>query len=149
LILKPSLDTLDSLNVDAIAIALSADLSQMSGALGFLDWRLCGMLSDLILSEQIKGEPGELVLLSTYGRIKAPRLFVFGWGRQINFEVTCNTQVLWMLDVLKKAHINTCAMAMPESSVLAHKIANGILQKENLVDQITLFDARNNLKEAI
>jgi hypothetical protein len=45
-----------------------------------LDWILCGSLSHLIIQNKIRGALGEVALLTTKGKIPAPKVFMVGLG---------------------------------------------------------------------
>jgi hypothetical protein len=45
-----------------------------------LDWILCGSLSHLIIQKKISGALGEAALLTTKGKIPAPKVFMVGLG---------------------------------------------------------------------
>lgn len=50
------------------------------GPAGQTDWRLCGMLSRLLLEGRTKGALGDAVLVPTLGRMRAPRVLLLGLG---------------------------------------------------------------------
>src|SRR6185437_15009634 len=51
----PSLQTVDTLECEAIAIGLAQDVRPLAGLAGVLDWRLCGRLSDLLRKGVVTG----------------------------------------------------------------------------------------------
>ena len=75
-----TLDALDPLPVDTVCLFVSEDERPLGGAAGFVDWRLCGQLSRLLVDGFFKGTRGESLLLPSNGRIGAPRLVVLGLG---------------------------------------------------------------------
>jgi len=68
--------------VDAeVAVAgLFSDDRPLRGGVARADWRLCGLLSQLVREGRITGVEGQCVLVPTPGRLRAPRLFVMGLG---------------------------------------------------------------------
>jgi hypothetical protein len=50
------------------------------GAAGRVDWRMCGLVSQLICDDRLSGERDEKLLLATHGRLRAPRVLLLGMG---------------------------------------------------------------------
>lgn len=63
----------------AVASLFETDRPLRGGA-GRADWRLCGMLSELVASGRVAGAVGEALLVPTEGRMRAGRLLVLGLG---------------------------------------------------------------------
>ena len=53
----------------------------LRGEAGSADWRLCGLLSELVAETHLRGRAGEVALVHTLGRLRAPRLLLIGLGR--------------------------------------------------------------------
>ena len=68
------------LETDAVAVGFFEDIRPLKGAAGALDWILCGSLSHLIIHNKIRGSLGEVALLTTKGKIPAPKVFMVGLG---------------------------------------------------------------------
>jgi leucyl aminopeptidase len=68
------------LDVDVVVTGLHEDDRPPQGLAGLADWYLFGSLTDLILAGRFAGRRGEMALLATGGRIKAPKLLVVGLG---------------------------------------------------------------------
>jgi len=81
-----SLETLDDLKSADLVVFVGADERPPLGAAGFVDWRLNGFLSRLMISGQFQGKKMERMLTSTQGRIAPERLFVFGLGDAAKFS---------------------------------------------------------------
>ncbi|HEX2678597.1 MAG TPA: M17 family peptidase N-terminal domain-containing protein, partial [Polyangiales bacterium] len=80
--LAPELRHLDALKCEAIVAPFFSDERPLSGALGLLDWRLCGFLSRAMLRGEIRGEQGETVLVPLRPRFTVDKLFLFGLGAE-------------------------------------------------------------------
>lgn len=66
-----------------VAVAgLFADDRPLRGGVARADWRLCGLLSELVREGRITGRDGECVLVPSAGRLRAPRLFIMGLGER-------------------------------------------------------------------
>jgi hypothetical protein len=61
------------------------DQRPLRGGAGVADWRLCGFVSRLLLAARAQGEPGEAVLATTHGRLRAARLLLIGLGPRARF----------------------------------------------------------------
>jgi len=57
----------------------------LRGEAGRVDWRLCGMLSDLLERGALRGAAGEAALIPTFGHLRAPRVLVLGLGSANGF----------------------------------------------------------------
>jgi hypothetical protein len=80
-LLPASLEALDELfGFDAICAFLPSDERPFQGALGLLDWRLCGALSRVARSGFFAASPSERLLLPSDGRVPPGRVFVVGLG---------------------------------------------------------------------
>lgn len=112
--LEPSLETLDTLDADTLAIGLTTDGRPLVGAAGYVDWRLCGHLSRLLLRGVVSGERGEKVLFPTVGRLPAPRLLLFGWGPESGLLSGAAEQLRWMAEVIQQVDAKRVAVALPE-----------------------------------
>lgn len=117
---EPSLAAVDALDCEALAICLSSDVRPLPGIAGYVDWRLCGRLSELVKKGVVTGTAREKVLVPTLGRLgpKGPiRIFLFGWGPQKSILDGATERFAWMIDVLHTAKIERVAVALPEPAV--------------------------------
>lgn len=73
------LDTLDSA-FESIGVFGFSDQRPLRGVAGFLDWRLCGVLSAAILSGCFGGRVHEATLRPATSRLGWRRVFLFGLG---------------------------------------------------------------------
>ena len=78
---------LDELDAESIALFCWSDVRPLSGAAGFLDWRLCGALSRTLVNEQFIGELNESMLMPINSRLSLKRVFVFGLGSSKEYSV--------------------------------------------------------------
>lgn len=109
-----SLQTLDTLDVEALALALTTDLRPLAGALGYLDWRFCGGISRMVEAGTITGKNGEKVLMPTLGRVRAQKVFLFGWGESDRLLDGATEKLSWMKKVLDEAKVQRVAIGLPE-----------------------------------
>lgn len=113
-LVEPSLDAVDALDCDSLVLHLTADLRPLAGLASYVDWRLCGRLSELVQRDVITGRRGEHVLLPTNGRIRPVRIFVFGWGSHKNMLEGATDILRTSIDVVTKARAERVAVALPE-----------------------------------
>ncbi len=140
--LKSTLETLDKLEVEALAVGISTDLKPPLGILGLLDWRLCGSISELIRQGTITGQDDESVLISTYGRIKAPCVFLFGWGEKKMLITSYQSSLHRMFSALKKARIASCALAMPFDYEDGRKLGPVLMEKKLPFELTGIFEPK-------
>ncbi len=78
-----SLASLDALSgIDALALLVFEDERPLRGLAGFVDWRLCGALSRILLGGRFTGGSGDALLFPVVGRLTGERVFCFGAGRK-------------------------------------------------------------------
>ena len=105
---------LDSLEIEALAIFVFQDVRPLKGVAGYIDWRLCGALSRLIISGHFEGRRSEHVLMPVTGTLNIQRLFIFGLGplrtfSQSTLSAACGTAI----DVMSKAGANAIHLSQP------------------------------------
>lgn len=114
-VLEPSLDALDALaGYEALCLVVTEDERPLTGAAGFVDWRLCGGLSRLLKDGFFTGQPGEKLLTPSDGRLPTPLLFAVGLGRAgavtpLGLEHALTAAVA----MLKKAGVDSAVLGLP------------------------------------
>ncbi|MDH5676338.1 MAG: hypothetical protein OEZ06_29740 [Myxococcales bacterium] len=111
---EPELRELDALRCEALALPLYSDERPLRGALGLVDWRMCGLVSRLVVRGQLSGLPGETMLLPGRPKLSMDKLFVFGLGPEAELrEPDLEAVVAHMLDTVARAGVRTTALALP------------------------------------
>ncbi|MGI5863367.1 MAG: M17 family peptidase N-terminal domain-containing protein [Myxococcales bacterium] len=83
------LATIDALEgLDAASLFVFEDQRPLKGAAGYIDWRLCGGLSQILKAGRFVGERGDALLFPTGGRLRFERVFCFGAGQRRAFTVS-------------------------------------------------------------
>lgn len=105
---------LDALRPEALAVFCFSDVRPISGAAGYLDWRLCGAISQRLESGLFSAEAGETLLLPADGRLGRQRIFVFGLGRsaacdRAGMRRACREAV----EVMRKAGVERPVLVAP------------------------------------
>jgi hypothetical protein len=99
---------------DTLVLTFFADERPLRGAVGLVDWRLCGRISRLIKQGRISGRRGETLLLPPGRRLPFLRILLFGLGRSESFnEDTYRQHVRWIRDVVHRAGVKTYAVQPP------------------------------------
>ena len=76
------LEALDAVTgVDTLCLFVGEDERPLRGVAGFVDWRLCGALSRVLVEKFFTGTPGDQLLFPTEGRLPMGRIFVVGVGK--------------------------------------------------------------------
>lgn len=114
--LEPSLESIDSLTgVDALCVFVTDDDRPLGGAAGFLDWRMCGSLSRVLLQGFFKGDRGEQLLMPTSGGISTVRLFAVGAGPSKSLDAsTLGLLLESSAHMLKRAGVTSVALSLPK-----------------------------------
>lgn len=110
----PDLRRWDTLKTEAVAVGLFLDDRPPRDALGLLDWRLCGYLSEQLAAGRVDGRRSERWLVPCRGRLPVDKLFVFGLGHRDVFDATAYRALLSdMLETLTQARVRTALVGLP------------------------------------
>ena len=110
----PELKQIDALRCEALALPLFSDERPLRGALGLVDWRMCGFISRLRAGERVLGSARESVLIPARPKLSMDKLFLFGLGAESGFDAAAvRTAVDHMLDTLAQARVRTTALCLP------------------------------------
>lgn len=105
---------LDAMELESLALFVFKDIRPLKGVAGFVDWRLCGTVSRMILDGHFEGKLGEHVLMPVTGTLNVKRLFIFGLGpvakfSQAGLSGVCGTAV----EVMTRAGVGAIHLAQP------------------------------------
>ena len=109
------LEGLDALaGVDALLLFVGEDERPLQGSAGYVDWRLCGQLSRLLVAGFFTGEAGDSLLLPADGRLPPARIFAVGLGHRDTLDAARLSSVLReAARVLTKAGAQSVALEVP------------------------------------
>ena len=111
---------LDRLKSEALSLAFFEDERPLRGALGLVDWRLCGFLSREVRAGRVRGVEGEVTLTPTQGRLSVDKLFLFGLGPRAAFgPEVYEGCVRRMFRTLERAKVRSSVCGLPGRSVEA------------------------------
>lgn len=126
----PDLRRWDTLKTEAVALGLFQDDRPPRDALGLLDWRLCGYLSEQLAAGRVDGRLSERWLVPCRGRLPVDKLFIFGLGRRDSFDASTYRAVLTdLLETLSAARVRTALVALPGR-------ASGHISAEDAMDTL-------------
>jgi leucyl aminopeptidase len=108
-------EALDALSgVEALCVFVGEDERPLRGTAGYVDWRLCGKLSRVLLDGFFVGTKNDTLLLPSEGRLPAPRVFAVGLGTQKGLDRDTLQEALGTAArMLAKAQITSVAMEIP------------------------------------
>ncbi|MGA9526166.1 MAG: M17 family peptidase N-terminal domain-containing protein [Myxococcaceae bacterium] len=115
-----SLEALDALgDVDALCLFVAEEDRPLRGTAGFVDWRLCGALSRVLLEGFFHGAEGESLLLPAGGRLPMKRIFVVGIGSRRKLDAAALGRLLSNTsEMLQRAKVPSVAIELPGEGAL-------------------------------
>lgn len=108
-------DSLDHISgVDALCLFVAEDERPLRGTAGYVDWRLCGKLSRILIDRFFTGASGDCLLVPSGGRIAMDRIFAVGIGNQDSFGLEALSQVMARTArMLSAAQVGAVALEIP------------------------------------
>ena len=102
---------------DLLVAPFFAGERPLRGVAGRVDWRLCGLLSEQMLAGTIAGEADEAVLVLSGGRLKSPRVLLYGLPPRTGFGASdlagCARGALGRAAALRAGRV---ALALPSEA---------------------------------
>ena len=114
-----SLASLGALATEVLCLPVFHDERPPRGALGLVDWRLCGRLSELLVSDKLSGAFDDALLMPPPARLlSAERLLLLGAGTRAEADLTRVRALLERLvGRLLALRVRTAAFALPHGSL--------------------------------
>ena len=114
-----TLASLGALETEVLCLPVFLDERPPRGALGLVDWRLCGRVSELLVSEVLSGNFDEALLMPPpAGRLTAERLLLIGAGSRAEADVARVRALLERLIArLLALRVRTAAFALPHGTL--------------------------------
>lgn len=111
IISKESIDLLES---DVLIMGLFQDQKPLRGSIGWIDWRLNGMLSRYLIENRLTGEWGERTLIPSQGRIEPRLILVFGLGQGKAYGYLFVREAIpFMLETLRNLKTSHLSLSLP------------------------------------
>ena len=132
-------ERIDRAEADLLVAGFFADERPLRGAVGRADWRLCGLISEQLAADRLRGQPGDALLLVTSGKLAVPYVLALGLGERAHFgadDVRSHTR-----DAV------TRAARLGASSIVLAPLAAGESRLSELADSIVTA-ALDALREA-
>jgi hypothetical protein len=76
----------ERVRADLLVTPFFAEERPLRGPASRVDWRLCGLLSEMLARGAFSGVPDEVVLVPTAARLRAPRALLVGLGPRESFS---------------------------------------------------------------
>ena len=132
------LAALDTLRGDSLGLFCWSDVRPLAGVAGYVDWRLCGALSQALQSNNFGGDADETLLLPVTGRFGPRRLFIFGLGSAAQWDGTVlHAACRRAYEVMHKAGTQSIILAAPaRRGDLSMEAAFVKAARDELVNQI-------------
>lgn len=121
---------LERVIADVLATPFFSCDRPLRGPAARADWRLCGLISDRLEREELRGDLGEAALFPTGGRMRAPLLLAIGLGPRPDFgEETLRELARGATRRLLGLRSAIAAVALPEEALsrLDARRASGVL----------------------
>ncbi len=127
-------EALDSLTgADSLCLFISEDERPLPGVAGYVDWRLCGALSRVLLQGFFSGARGDKLLLPSDRRIAPYRIFAVGIGPSSGLSAPALNEALSnAATMLTRAGAQGVAMELPGSGLLPEAARAEALKKSFL-----------------
>ncbi|AKF86520.1 peptidase M17 [Myxococcus fulvus 124B02] len=109
------MEGLDSLSgVDALCLFVAEDDRPLPATAGYVDWRLCGVLSRVLKGGFFSGVKDDWLLLPADGKLEVPRIFVVGLGARKALDAEGLHEALAEAGkVLSRAKVASVALEIP------------------------------------
>jgi len=151
-VLKKIPEDLDQFEGQIVISIVGSDEKPLRSTNAWLDWRLYGTLTELMVRNLFKGEIGEKCLVPTYGKFNFDRLVMIGGGNLFDDSVYPTSEAgreRWLkigssiVETLNALKVDKFGLSLPrfelvdqERALLSH------LEASELKSDATLFLAR-------
>ena len=107
-------DSIDYLSTNLLVLPFFADTKPLKGSMGFVDWRLNGFLSSLIMKDKISGNFFEKILIPPFDRIPAERVLLVSFGKKNEFEVQKVADFTFrLMETIHKISFSSFVVSLP------------------------------------
>lgn len=108
-------ESLDGLStMDSLCLFIGEDERPLKGTAGYVDWRLCGRLSRVLIDRFFTGAPGDCLLVPSSGKIAMERIFAVGIGSHRALGLPALSQAMARTArLLSRAQVRAVALEIP------------------------------------
>lgn len=149
LVFKKIPQELDAFQGDLILAVVGADEKPLRSANAWLDWRVFGSMTELVVRGIFKADMGEKCLIPTYGRFPFDRIIMLGGGDLFNEEGVPNTDegrdrwrnILEMVQqTLLSLKVEKVGLSLPRyEAAEQERILLQLLRESGLPEKTSLF----------
>jgi hypothetical protein len=112
IILSP--EEVDVQECDILVIGFFQDERPLRGSAGWVDWRLNGMLSHLLIEKRLIGEWKELTLIPSQRRVLSRVILLVGLGRVKEYSYLRVREIsFYLLETLRKLNASHICLSLP------------------------------------
>jgi hypothetical protein len=109
-----SREEVDLQESNLLVTSLFQDERPLRGSTGWVDWRLNGMLSRLLIDQRLTGEWGERILIPSQGRMNSRLILLFGLGKVREYSYLFVREVVpFMLETLRNLKASHIGLSLP------------------------------------
>jgi len=152
LVFKKIPEELDAFEGEVILAVVGKDEKPLRSTNAWLDWRLYGVLTELMVRGVFQGEMGEKCLVPTYGRFGFDRLILLGGDTLFDEEGVPNTEegarrwktLLGHLEVtLRSLKVSKVGLSLPRyEAAEQERLLLKLVREAELPKQTSLFLSR-------
>lgn len=121
---------------ELIVVSLFKDVIPLKGEAGYIDWMLCGQISNLIKKKKVFGNFKETVLLSSLNKLPSEKVLLIGFGKASNLTspklsyIFSNIVNVIHLMKVKDFGISVCIKGLSDSEYgrIAADMIDGVLK---------------------
>lgn len=124
----------DLQDCDLLVVGLLEDERPLKGSRGWVDWRLNGKLSHLLIQERLTAQWKETILMPSHGRITPRMILLLGLGKIKGYSYLRIRELFpYLLEILKNLNASSICLSFPygegynvDSGKLAEVLLEGI-----------------------
>lgn len=136
-------EQVDSQPCDLLVVGFFEDERPLQGTSGWVDWRLNGRLSRILIEQRLKGTWQELTLMPSEGRLRAQRILLIGLGKVREYSSLRVREIApFLLDTLEKLRVAEACISFPYGEpynvdcgklieIVIEAIADGLERKDS------------------
>jgi len=110
-------DKLTKLSADLLVVTCFKDRRPLRGLAGEVDWYYGGILSRALMDKRFDGTLGEMLLLSTAGKLSIPKVILMGLGESSKYGYAqFKTVSIKLHAALKGLDLQECAVEIDTAS---------------------------------
>jgi hypothetical protein len=105
-------DAFERATADLAVAGLFFEELPLRGGAGRIDWRLCGLVSELLADGRIHGHRGEALLMPSEGRMRASRVLLVGLGQYTEYRLPQISESMRGV-MLRASSLGVASLALP------------------------------------